>query len=273
MTSADLSNLDAELGADEQRTETYQVYDEGAAQAATTLSAKSTSSVASSASKQAGAFQRFCIGVFDSGVGGLSVVHAIEKALPQHTIIYRDDKKNIPYGSKTPDQLLELTIPIFTNMVQEGCDVIVVACNTVTTTIIKELREVIPVPLVGIEPMVKPAAALTKSGVIAVCATPTTLASGRYHELKETYAKGVTVLEPDCSEWSRMIQDDQIDRQKIELCIKEALGKDADVIVLGCTHYHWIEQMIKEIAETKAQVLQPEPAIIEQLKRVLVQLP
>lgn len=209
------------------------------------------------------------IGVFDSGVGGLSVVKAIQKALPDAEVLYAEDKKNIPYGNKTPDKLYELVLPILNTLSEQGCDVIVVACNTVTTTIIERLRRALPLPLIGMEPMVKPASQITKSKIIAVCATPTTLASARYGWLKETYAKNVKVLEPDCSDWTVMIQNNQVDRQKIQKRIDEACNAGADVIVLGCTHYHWIEDLIKEIAGERAVVIQPEPAVIEQVKKVL----
>ncbi len=208
------------------------------------------------------------VGVFDSGVGGESVVEAIKKALPDVEVIFADDKKNVPYGSKSPDELFKLVEPIL-NKLSKKCDVIVVACNTVSTTIINELRKVIPVPLIAMEPMVKPAAALTKSGVIAVCATPATLASRRYAWLKNEYAHDIKVLEPNCSDWSYLIETNQMDHQKIRDRIDTACDEDADVIVLGCTHYHWIEEDIVKIANGRAEVLQPEQPVIEQLKRVL----
>lgn len=212
------------------------------------------------------------IGVFDSGVGGLSVANAIKKALPEHEIILREDKENVPYGTRLPQEILGLVTPIFQEMIGDGCQVIVVACNTVSTTLAGELRERFDVPLVAIEPMVKPAAELTKSGVIAVCATPTTLASNRYASLKEKYASDLTVLEPDCADWPAMIEHNQIEDRKITERVDEVLAKNADVIVLGCTHYHWIEDKITELADGRAIVLQPEPAIIRQLKRVLERL-
>jgi glutamate racemase len=144
-----------------------------------------------------------------------------------------------------------------------------VACNTVSTTLINQLREELAVTLIAMEPMVKPAAEQTKSGVIAVCATPTTLSSARYAWLKETYATNVTVLEPDCSDWSYMIEHGAIDEQKIAQRIEETIKQGADVIVLGCTHYHWIEELIKRLAAGRALVLQPEAPVIAQLKRVL----
>ena len=209
------------------------------------------------------------IGVFDSGVGGLSVANAIEKAHPSYDIVYVNDRKNVPYGTKTPEVLLSLVTPILQNLVAEGCEVIVIACNTVTTTLITQLREIIPVPLIGIEPMVKPAAERTKTGVIAVCATPATLASERYKWLVSTYAAGKTIIEPDCSQWSYMIEHNKINDVYIAAQIEEMCAAGADVIVLGCTHYHWIEEKIRDLAAGRAEIIQPEQAIIRQLQRIL----
>ncbi len=211
------------------------------------------------------------IGVFDSGVGGLSVANAIKKAFPEYEIILAEDKENLPYGNKTPEQLLKLVEPILKNLAQKT-NIIVVACNTVSTTLIDKLRKKINVPLIAMEPMVKPAAEQTKTGTIAICATPATLASKRYKWLKDSYAKNVRVIEPDCSDWSLMIENNNVDREKITDRMQNVLDQKADIIVLGCTHYHWIEKLIKEITAGKALVLQPEGPVIEQLKRVLKQL-
>ncbi len=215
---------------------------------------------------------RVKIGVFDSGVGGLSVAKAIERALPAYEVILREDKAHVPYGTRRPAEILGFVTPIFQKLIDEGCEVIVVACNTVSTTLIEELRQHFSIPLIAIEPMVKPAAALTKNRVIAVCATPTTLASARYAWLKATYAKGIKVLEPDCSDWTNMIEHKQVDEQKVAGRINEVMDYGADVIVLACTHYHWIEEEITALAAGQATVLQPEQAIIKQLKLVLARL-
>jgi glutamate racemase len=216
--------------------------------------------------------QKVKIGVFDSGVGGLSVAKAIRHALPEYEVIYRDDSEHVPYGTRGIEEIYNFTKPILKGMVEEGCNVIVIACNTVTTNLIGRLRREIDVPLIGMEPMVKPAAGATKTGVIAICATPRTLASNRYKYLKEEYAKGIKVLEPDCSDWAFMIEVDIPDREKIAKIVKDICDKGADKIVLGCTHYHWIEDEIKKLAKGKASVLQPEEPVIEELKRVLEQL-
>lgn len=212
------------------------------------------------------------VGVFDSGVGGLSVANAIEKALPHNEVLFVNDVQHVPYGTKSPEEIRSFVVPILQKLVDDGCQVIVIACNTVTTTIIEDLRTVISVPLIGMEPMVKPAAELSKTGKIAICATPTTLSSTRYKWLKETYAKNVEVLEPDCSDWSHLIETKQIDKQHIHEQISSVCEQGADVIVLGCTHYHWIEDIITEEAKGRATIIQPEKPVIEQLTRVIAQL-
>lgn len=211
------------------------------------------------------------IGVFDSGIGGKSVANAIEQALPEAQVTFVNDSQHVPYGTKTPDELYDLVRPILQELA-ERVQVIVVACNTVSTTLIQRLRQDIKVPLVAVEPMVKPAAEATKSDIIAVCATPTTLASPRYHWLKETYASHVKVLEPDCSDWSAMIEADHVNRAHIKERIEAVCQAGADVIVLGCTHYHWIEDLIKDLVAGRATVIQPEQAVVAQLKRVLAGL-
>lgn len=211
------------------------------------------------------------IGVFDSGIGGLSVAKAIEKELPDAQVVFmHDTPAHFPYATKSPDEIYGFVVPIVQDLINQHCDAVVVACNTVSTTLIGRIREAFPdTPFVALEPMVKPAAEQTKSRIVAVCATPTTLASERYHWLKDTYAPDVTVLEPDCSDWSYLIEHNQMNEARLRQEIEPVLAAGADVIVLGCTHYHWIEQEVKTIAAGKARVIQPEAAIVRQLKRVL----
>jgi glutamate racemase len=212
------------------------------------------------------------IGVFDSGIGGLSVANAIKKAFPQHEIIFKNDAKHVPYGTRSMDEVLGFTLPILQSLVADGARCIVIACNTVSTNLIEQLRNLIDVPLVAMEPMVKPAAERTKTGVIAVCATPATLSSDRYNWLKRTYALDITVLEPDCSTWAGMIETNSVDGGAIRQLVESVVAEKADVIVLGCTHYHWIEELIRAAAGGKATVLQPEQPVIGQLSKVLGRL-
>ena len=209
------------------------------------------------------------IGVFDSGIGGKSVANAIEKAMPEVEVVFLSDPEHLPYGTKTPDELKELVRPKILELVASGAEVIVIACNTVSTTIIDWIRELVNVPVIGVEPMLEEASKLSRSKVITVCATPTTLGSKRYHDLKQQYAEGATVIEPDCSRWTRMIEDNQVDREEIFERIDSACQKGADVIVLGCTHYHWIEELISQIANGRAEVIHPEAKVIEQVRAIL----
>lgn len=215
---------------------------------------------------------KYKIGVFDSGVGGLSVAKAIEQALPEHTVLFVNDKEHVPYGDKPLEEIYGFTIAILKQMVNDGCDVIVIACNTVTTNFIERLRQELSVPLIGIEPMVKPAAERTKSGVIAVCATPNTLASPRYQELKSQFAAGITVLEPDCSSWSQMIESEKVDHYALRDMVNNVCESGADVIVLACTHYHWIHEELLHLADERADVIQPEQAIVTRVQTVLAEL-
>jgi glutamate racemase len=212
------------------------------------------------------------IGVFDSGIGGLSVVEAIKKTLPDEEVIFKNDTKNVPYGAKTPEQLFGLVLPILNQLaIKDGCQVIVIACNTVSTTIIDKLRKELEIPLVAMEPMIKPASRLTKTNKVTVCATPTTLKSKRYKQLKDLYGKGIEFVEPDCSDWSYMIETNNVDSKKIAQIVNDSCRQGSDVIVLACTHYHWIEDIIVSNARGRAVVIQPEEPVVKQLMRVLEQ--
>lgn len=212
------------------------------------------------------------IGVFDSGVGGLHVAEFVQKNLPEHQIMLKEDKENLPYGTKTPEELLSIVLPIIKSMVDEGCKVVVIACNTVTTNIIAELRQEIDIPLVGIEPMVKPASELTTNKKVAVCATPATLRSRRYNQLKQEYLNGIECIEPDCSDWATMIEANDVNYTRLKQILNMLSKRGVDVIVLGCTHYHWIEEFMRDNVTKDVKILQPEDAILTQLKRVLEQI-
>lgn len=209
------------------------------------------------------------IGLFDSGVGGRSFIVPLMERFVGAEIVYKEDVKNIPYGNKSPDTLLQLTIPFFKEFEVEKCDAVLVACNTVTTNIIHELRSEVNIPLVGVEPMIKPAALLSKTGVIAVCATPGTLGSDRYAFLKNRYAPATTIIEPDCGNWASLIEHNRENEIQLEAMVNELRENHVDVIVLGCTHYHWIEEELRRIAGPGIMVIQPVEPVLDQLERVL----
>lgn len=208
------------------------------------------------------------IGVFDSGRGGEVLAQEIRAAFPDNKVITELDVKNVPYGTKTPDQIYELTRQGLERLVAQGADILVLACNT-ASTIIDRLRLVVSKPIVGVQPMVKPAVALSLAQTIAVFATPATLSAKSYLDLKGQYAEGCKVIEPDCEQWSSMIQHDAIDWEVITDEVESAIEKGADVLVLGCTHYHVLEDKLIELVGDRAVVLQPSKAIIAQIRTLL----
>lgn len=210
------------------------------------------------------------IGVFDSGIGGKSIADHLKTVYPDAEILYVDDRKNVPYGNRTNEEVVALTDAAIQPLLHSQCDVIVLACNTATAAAIDTLRATYPkTPFVGLEPMVNTAAGLTKSGVIAVCATPSTLQSERYQSLKDRFASDHTIIEPDCSDWASMIEHDEVDEGRIAAIVNEACSAGADVIVLACTHYHWIKEQITELSQGCALVIDPSDAIARQVGVVL----
>lgn len=210
------------------------------------------------------------IGIFDSGIGGEAIAKALRQEFPDARFQVINDRTHLPYGQKTPEQLIELTNNAIQPLLTSHCDIVVIACNSATTAAIGWLREHYPTQhFIGIEPMVKPAAELTKSGVVAVCATPATLASKSYTRLVENYAANCTILEPDCHEWAQMIEENTMNEQRIGDMVNEVRAKGADVIVLGCTHYHWIKEEIIERAGPDVIVLEPSVAIGRRIRFLL----
>lgn len=210
------------------------------------------------------------LGIFDSGIGGEAVAAALRETFPSAEILTVNDRKNVPYGSKTPAEVIRLTDATIRLLLAEKCDVIIIACNTATAIAIETLRAKYPwQKFIGIEPMIKTAATHTKSKIVAICATPATLASARYRQLVEKYGGGLQILQPNCSDWAYMIENNQINHEKIERIINNMCENGADVIVLGCTHYHWIKDLIVEMARGRAEVLEPSEAIGRRVKALL----
>lgn len=209
------------------------------------------------------------IGVFDSGLGGQAVAARLRELLPQAAVITVDDRQNVPYGSRTPAEVYQLTKAAIRPLL-ETCDVIVLACNTATAAAIDQLRRDYPqMPFVGLEPMVKPAGSMTRSGTVLVCATPATLQSPRYQGLKNQWAAHIDVVEPDCSNWASAVEAGQaasLDLQPIQQLIAD---QGADVVVLACTHYHWLKQRIQAAAGPEVTVLEPSDAVAAQIRRIL----
>ncbi len=210
------------------------------------------------------------IGVFDSGVGGKAVADRLQELIPDAEIISVDDHDHVPYGSRLPADIISLTQTAVQPLIDASCDVIVIACNTATTVAIGHLREAFPLtPFVGIEPMVKPAAALTKTKKITVFTTPATLASARYKELKKLWANNVHINEPDCSNWAGLIQEGRTKEVPITQAVQTAIENGSDVIVLSCTHYHYLKSAVVAAAGKRATILEPSDAIARRIKTIL----
>lgn len=210
------------------------------------------------------------IGVFDSGIGGKAVALELSREFPDAQVLCVDDSQHVPYGLRPNDEVIELTDNAVQPLLRAHCDVIVLACNTATAAAIETLRGRYPhTPFVGLEPMVKTAAGLTKTGTIAICATPSTLASKRYQRLKNHYAKNISVLEPDCGNWAYMIERGESDKIQLRHTIMQLLDARADVIVLGCTHYHWIKEELQTLAANRAIVIEPSRAIARRISTLL----
>ena len=210
------------------------------------------------------------IGVFDSGVGGQAVAARLSELIPEADIISINDHANVPYGTRPVEEIIELTNAAIQPLLSGRCDAIVIACNTATTVAITWLRNTYPdATFIGIEPMVKPAAEMTQTKTIAVFATPATLASKSYASLKETWAQDTTVIEPDTSTWASLIEAKLTSEVPIEEATLDAIKNGADVIVLACTHYHWLKERAVMSADGRAEILEPSDAIGNRIKSLL----
>lgn len=210
------------------------------------------------------------LGVFDSGIGGEAVAQALQLAFPDAKIITVNDKVHVPYGDKSPSEVLALTTHAVQPLLRANCDVIILACNTATAVAIESLRSSYPLQkFIGIEPMIKQAASLTKTHTIGVCATPATLASDRYATLVQQFGADLTIIEPDCSQWAYWIENNQLNRLHIAATVNRLCEQGADVIVLGCTHYHWIKDLITELAAGRARVIEPSEAIARRVLQLV----
>lgn len=213
------------------------------------------------------------IGVFDSGVGGLSVLQEIRKALPCENLLYIADSAYAPYGDK-PEELIEARSVAISRFLHTcGAKAIVVACNTATGAAASALRSKFKIPIVAMEPAIKPAAAITKTRVIGVLATRRTLASNNFVKLFARYGEEVQILAQACPGLVEQVEAGDLSsadtRTLLERYIKPLLERRADTLVLGCTHYPFLSPMIKDIAGPGVAVIDSSEAIARELRRRL----
>ncbi len=235
------------------------------------------------------------IGIFDSGVGGLSVLREIVKILPQESYIYFADNAHCPYGSKSAAYIIDRAKTITEFLIQNGAEIIVVACNTATSAAIATLRadysdkdnpqvreRVLSlsggrqdhIKFIGMEPAVKQAALSTKSGVVGVLATAGTLKAGKYISTRDQYSAGVKVVEHVGEGFVEMVENEAVDEAVVEASVRPLIEAGADTIVLGCTHYPFLKDAILSVATSLApgrsiNIIDPAPAVARQLLKVM----
>jgi glutamate racemase len=213
------------------------------------------------------------IGVFDSGVGGISVLQHIHALLPLENLIYFADSKHAPYGNKTQAEIIARCMEIADFLLQKEVKSLVVACNTATAAAIDILREKFNVPIIGMEPAIKPAAAASKNGVIGVLATVGTLKSAQFAALLESYGRNVKVVTQACVGLVECIERGELNTENTKALIRQytapLLAEGADTIVLGCTHYPFVKQVIQEMVGNKITLIDTGAAVAKQLKRQL----
>jgi glutamate racemase len=214
------------------------------------------------------------IGIFDSGVGGLSVLRAIRAQMPEESVIYFGDQGHIPYGPRPMEQIRNFSEAITNFLLEQGAKIIVVACNTASAAALKYLREQFPeVSFVGMEPAVKPAAEQTQTGKVGVLATPATFQGALYASVVERFANGVELLQNTCSGLVQQIEQGNLDGQETRRILEDALlpmiEKDIDTVVLGCTHYPFVIPLIQQIVGESVRVIDPAPSVAKQVGLVL----
>jgi glutamate racemase len=214
------------------------------------------------------------IGIFDSGIGGLSVLRAVRELLPGESLIYVGDQGHVPYGPRPLTEVQAFSVAITRFLLAQGAKTVVVACNAASAASLHHLRAEFPdVPFVGMEPAVKPAAEQTHSGVVGVLATPATFQGALYASVLERFANGVTVLQDTCPGLVGQIECGDLSgpetRQILEKALRPMLTQGADTVVMGCTHYPFVIPLIEEIGGGRLRVIDPAPAVAKQVKRVL----
>lgn len=213
------------------------------------------------------------IGVFDSGLGGLWILKYLEQELPDYNFIYYADQANLPYGSHTPDEILKFSEKITDFLIAKDCVLVVIACNTATSSSIAYLRDKYPIPFVGIEPAVKPASENSKTGHIGVLATKVTALGQKLEDNIEKFARNVEVHKVVGYGLVELVEEGKADTDEAESLLRTyilpLMEKDIDQLVLGCTHYAFLLNRIKKIVGDKVNIVDPAPAVVKRAKQLI----
>lgn len=213
------------------------------------------------------------IGVFDSGVGGLSVLRRIRADLPHESLLYVADSGYAPYGNKPADWIVQRSLAITQFLLDQGAKAMVVACNTATAAAIAQLRRRFGIPIIGIEPALKPAVAETRSGVVGILATGNTVRSDKFAALLDRHGQHARVLVQPCPGLADCVEQGDLSGSRprilLERYLKPLLAEGADTLVLGCTHYPFLIPLIRRLVGPNTVILDPSPAVARQLRRRL----
>lgn len=214
------------------------------------------------------------IGIFDSGVGGLSVLRAMRHELPNERVIFLADQARVPYGPRPLEEVRAFSETITRYLLSQQAKLIVVACNTASAAALHFLRQKFPeTPFVGMEPAVKPAAEQTLTHLVGVLATPATFQGALYASVIERFANGVTVLQHTCPGLVGQIEAGNLDGPETRRILEEALlpmlASGIDTVVLGCTHYPFVIPLIQQITGPGVRVIDPAPGVARQARRML----
>jgi glutamate racemase len=213
------------------------------------------------------------IGIFDSGVGGLSIWKEIQDLLPLESTLYLSDSKHAPYGPKGQKAILKLSIKNTEYLIDQGCKLIVVACNTATTNAIDYLRTNYSVPFIGIEPAIKPAALKSKTKSVGILATKGTLSSHLFHKTSRIYSNDLVVIEQVGDGIVELIEQGELNSKKMRNLLSTYLNPmikaEIDYLVLGCTHYHFLMPILKELLPSNVNIIDSAKAVARQTKSVL----
>lgn len=214
------------------------------------------------------------IGIFDSGLGGLTVWREVRRQLPAEDVIYFADSLNCPYGHKSADEIVRLAKNIVDGMLAAGCKLMVVACNTATAAAIDELRKSYPIPFVGMEPAIKQAALNTHTGRVGVLATKGTFDGRLYKETSRKYARNIDVMVQVGDGLVELVEANEYEGpqagQLLRTYIAPMLEHGVDQIVLGCTHYPFFKPQIERMVGRKVAVIDPAPAVARRVSDVLI---